>query len=61
MRLEKVLVGAKNCSTGIESCLLHSFTKSLRLIKSIEVSLEELGDNVTTEVGGLAASCGYVS
>lgn len=56
-----MLVGAKNCSTGIESCLLHSFTKSLRLIKSIEVSLEELGDNVTTEVGGLAASCGYVS
>lgn len=50
MRVEEVLLGAEDGGSSISGSFAHGLTKPLGLVECVEVSLEELGDDVTSEV-----------
>ena len=53
MRRKEVFVGAEDsCSSG-KSCLAHMLFHFLCVVKCIEISLEELGYDVSTKMGHL--------
>lgn len=45
-----MLVGAEDGGSSISGSLAHGLTKLLGLVERVEVSLEELGDDVASEV-----------